>query len=179
MAEVQNEQNIDTTSQMTSPSSTSPRVVMPAASSGRSLETSQGRTTIEDPVVAKIVDIAAREIDGVYDLTASGAGAAISNFAGGLTSRVTGTAQRGQSVNVEVGQREAAVDISMVVLYGYNIPQIADSVRRNIINRVGAMTGLVMKEVNITVTDLFFPEDEVRRQQRQQQQQQPQQPRVQ
>lgn len=124
-------------------------------------EVTQGKTTIADSVVAKIVGIAAREVEGVQDLVGSGAGAAIS----GLATRVTGGDQRAQGVSVEVGEREAAVDLSMVVIYGVSIPQVADAVRRNIINRVGAMTGLVVKEVNIAVTDLYFPQDQAAQQQ--------------
>ncbi len=142
------------------------RGLTPAGSAGRTIasEVTQGRTTIADSVVAKIVGIAAREVDGVQDLVGSGAGAAI----GGLASRVTGGDQRAQGVSVEVGEREAAVDLSMVVIYGVSIPQVADAVRRNVMSRVGAMTGLVVKEVNIAVTDLYFPQDQVAQQQQQQ-----------
>ncbi len=141
------------------------RGLTPASSAGRVIasEVTQGRTTIADSVVAKIVGIAAREVDGVQDLVSTGAGATISGLAG----RVTGGDQRAQGVSVEVGEREAAVDLSMVVIYGVSIPQVADAVRRNIINRVGAMTGLVVKEVNIAVTDLYFPQDQVAQQQQQ------------
>ena len=56
-----------------------------------------------------------------------------------------------------VGEIEAAVDLGMSVDYGENIPQVADAVRSNIIGRMQAMTGLIVKEVNIDVTDLYFP----------------------
>jgi len=60
-------------------------------------------------------------------------------------------------VNVVVGEIEAAVDLGMSVDYGENIPQVADAVRNNVIGRIQAMTGLIVKEVNIDVTDLYFP----------------------
>ncbi len=60
-------------------------------------------------------------------------------------------------VDVVVGEIEAAVDLGMSVDYGVNIPQVADAVRSNIVGRVQAMTGLIVKEVNIDVTDLYFP----------------------
>jgi uncharacterized alkaline shock family protein YloU len=130
--------------------------------SGRAVESSngQGKTTIENAVVAKIADMAAREIPGVHDLTPLGAGKAISGLASNLAGRVSGggdSRQPSQVVNVTVGEIEAAVDLGMVVDYGESIPQIADAVRRNIMDRVQAMTGLVVKEVNIDVTDLYFP----------------------
>jgi uncharacterized alkaline shock family protein YloU len=49
--------------------------------------------------------------------------------------------------------------------YGVSIPQVAEAVRRNIISRLEAMTGLNVKEVNIDVTDLYFPEEEPQTQQ--------------
>jgi len=49
------------------------------------------------------------------------------------------------------------VDLGMSVDYGENIPQVADAVRNNVIGRIQAMTGLIVKEVNIDVTDLYFP----------------------
>lgn len=114
-----------------------------------------GKTIMADGVIAKIVGLAAREIDGVQDLIGGGAASTIS----GLASRVTGSDQRAQGVLVEVGEREVAADLRMVVLYGVNIPQLAEAVRRNISYRVAEITGLIVKEVNINVIDLFFPEE--------------------
>jgi len=124
---------------------------------GRRIATEEiaGKTIMADGVIAKIVGLAAREIEGVHDLTGSGAVSTIS----GLASRVTGSDQRAQGVLVEVGEREVAADLRMVVLYGVNIPQLADAVRRNISYRVAEITGLIVKEVNINVADLFFPEE--------------------
>lgn len=122
------------------------------------LITEQGRTTIADAVVAKVAGIATREVAGVHELVMQGAGETLA----GLTQRVTGSDTRTQGVNVEVGEREAAIDLRMTVDYGVSIPQVADAVRRNIISRVQAMTGLLVKEVNIDVTDLYFPEDKAR-----------------
>jgi uncharacterized alkaline shock family protein YloU len=114
-----------------------------------------GKTTIADVVVAKIAGIAAREVAGVHELLTQGPGGAIA----GAYQRVTGGDQRAVGVNVEVGAREAAVDLRMTVDYGVSIHQVAEGVRRNVINRVQAMTGLTVTEVNIAVEDLFFPEE--------------------
>ena len=121
------------------------------------LITEQGKTTIADGVVAKIAGIAAREVAGVHDLVAQGAGATLA----GMTQRVTGGDTRAQGVAVEVGEREAAVDLTLTVDYGVSIPQVADAVRRNVMARLEAMTGLRVTEVNIAVTDLYFPEEAV------------------
>ncbi len=122
---------------------------------GASLVSDQGRTTIADSVVSKIAGIAAREIDGVHRLVGTGSGAAFSSF----TQRVSGD-PHSQGVSVEVGEREAAVDLGLVVVYGASIAQVAQAVRQNIISRVREMTGLIVREVNIVVTDLYFPGEE-------------------
>jgi uncharacterized alkaline shock family protein YloU len=127
------------------------------AASGIETVTPQGKTKIESVVVAKIADLAAREIPGVHDLTPLSTGRMLSSMATGLASRVTGGAgQQSQVVEVVVGEIEAAVDLGMSVDYGQSIPQVADAVRQNVIGRIEAMTGLKVKEVNIDVTDLYF-----------------------
>ena len=129
-------------------------------SQGMLMESDQGKTAIADGVVAKIAGIAAREVDGVHDLTPMGAGAAIA----GIATRITRGDQRASGVSVEVGQREAAVDLNMTVNYGVSIPQVALSVRQNIMARVREMTGLTVKEVNINVADLYFADDQTQQQ---------------
>jgi uncharacterized alkaline shock family protein YloU len=115
------------------------------------LDTGQGKTIIADGVVAKIAGVAAREIEGVHDLVAITSG--IAGFAG----RFSRSDQKTSGVSVEVGQREAAVDLNVTVDYGVSIPQVAAAVRQNIMERVQSMTGLVVKEVNINAADLYFP----------------------
>ena len=120
------------------------------------LDTEHGKTTIADVVVSKIAGIAAREVPGVHELVTQGVGGTMTGFA----QRVTGADTRSQGVNVEVGDREAAIDLRLTVDYGVSIPQVAEAVRRNIMGRLEAMTGLIVKEVNIDVADLYFPVEE-------------------
>jgi len=115
----------------------------------------QGQTTIADSVVTKVAGLAAREVPGVHDL-GGGAARAIS----GMTQRVGIGDRSSQGVSVEVGQREAAVDLTVVVEYGESIPQVATAVRSQVIKRVEGITGLSVTEVNISVADLYFPGDD-------------------
>jgi len=57
---------------------------------------------------------------------------------------------------VEVGEREAAVDLRLTVDYEVSIARVAEAVRQNVIARVQGMTGLVVREVDIAVDDQFF-----------------------
>ncbi len=119
------------------------------------LESSRGNTTIADSVVTKVAGIAAREVPGVYDL---GGGAA--RAIGTVSDRVGIGDGRSQGVSVEVGEKEAAVDLTVVVEYGESIPQVAQQIRENTINRIEGTTGLSVTEVNVAVTDLHFPGDD-------------------
>ncbi len=94
-----------------------------------------------------------------------GTAAAVGSFLGNVTGAVTGGNSAGGSasltsgVSVEVGEEEAAVDLTMAVEYGTPIPRTTEEVRRNVINRVEELTGLRVTEVNITVNDVQFPEE--------------------
>ncbi len=120
------------------------------------LESERGSTSIADTVVTKVAGIAAREVRGVHEL-----GGGVSRAMGAVTQRVGISDERSQGVSVEVGEREAAVDLTIVVEYGESIPQVAQAVRDNLIKRIEGITGLSVTEVNIAVDDLYFPGDEV------------------
>lgn len=116
----------------------------------------RGRTVIEDGVVAKVAGMAAREVPGVYQM-----GAAPARAVSAMTQKVGMADGRGQGVDVEVGERQAAADMTLVVEYGESIQRVADRVRENVIRRIEAICGLEVTEVNIVVNDLHFPgEDE-------------------
>jgi uncharacterized alkaline shock family protein YloU len=126
-------------------------------SSSTELVSAQGKTSIADGVVQKIAGIAAREVSGVYKL---GGGAA--RAFGAIRERIPGSSgpNVAQGVAVEVGERQAAVDLDVVVEYGVSIPDLAQSIRRNVITSVERMTGLEVTEVNVSVDDIHLPEDD-------------------
>ncbi|AHC26222.1 MULTISPECIES: Asp23/Gls24 family envelope stress response protein [Mycobacteriaceae] len=129
-----------------------------ADSAGKELEklaSDHGVTTIADVVVSKIAGIATREVDGVYDL-----GGQAARVVGKLRETLPGTQNLTQGVNVEVGERQAAVDIGIVAEYGVAIHDLADGIRNNVISAVENMTGLEVTEVNITVHDVHFADDD-------------------
>lgn len=123
--------------------------------SNNPLQTDRGNTSIQDSVVSQISGIAAQEVEGIR----MGGGA--SQRASGLLSSVTGGSGGGrtQGVSVEVGQEEAAVDLTLTVEYGRSVPQLSEAVRSNVINRIGFLVGLRVTEVNIAVTSIFFPDE--------------------
>ncbi len=124
-------------------------------SSENALTSSHGKTTIADTVVSKIAGLAAREVAGVYAL-----GGATSRMVGQLRERIPGaTVNYAQGVSVEVGEKQAAVDIDIIAEYGVAIADLASGIRRNVIAALERMTGLEVTEVNIAVHDVHFEGD--------------------
>ncbi|MBC3191442.1 Asp23/Gls24 family envelope stress response protein [Pseudonocardia sp. C8] len=122
-------------------------------------DTSQGKTSIAASVVQKIAGIAAREVSGVYSM-----GSGASRAFGALRERIPGGGSTGASnvagVAVEVGEKQAAVDLDIVVEYGVAIADLAKAVRRNVIGAVERMTGLDVIEVNIAVNDIHLASED-------------------
>jgi len=120
------------------------------------LRTETGTTRIADSVVAKIAGLAARDIPGVFAM-----GTGMSRRVGQLRSLIPGTSDSAsQGVAVEVGEREAAIDLNLVTWYGQSIVDISDAVRRNVIGQVEGMTGLKVVEVNIQIDDIHVESDD-------------------
>ncbi len=129
---------------------------------GSPLKTERGSTTIRDGVVSKVAGIAAQEVDGIR----MGGGGA-SQAVGSIMSAVPGVGggSQSQGVSVEVGEVEAAVELTVTVEYGRVIHRVAEAVRSNVIRRVENLVGLRVTEVNISVTDVFFPQQAQQQQQ--------------
>ncbi|WP_416354814.1 Asp23/Gls24 family envelope stress response protein [Arthrobacter gandavensis] len=113
-----------------------------------------GRTSIAEQAVAKVAAIAARAVPGVHTLGTGGGrtlGAVRDAVAGSDSSATAG-------VNVEVGETEAAVDITLVADYGIPLTRLADSVRSAVYAAVEDLVGLNVVEVNVSVADVHVPE---------------------
>jgi len=106
-----------------------------------------GAVKISSEVVAVIAGLAASEGDGVVSM------------AGGIAegwSELLGKKNLARGVKVEVGEKEAAVDLNVVVRYGSVIPEICAEVQRNVKRAIEIMTGLEVVEVNVNVTSVLF-----------------------
>ena len=123
------------------------------------LKTERGSTTISNAVVSRVAGLAAQEVEGVQ------LGGGTARAVGGILDSVAGSSGLTRGVTVEVGELEAAVELTMSVEYGRAIHQIAEAVRTNVIRRVESLVGLRVTEVNITVNDIFFPQQEQQQQQ--------------
>jgi uncharacterized alkaline shock family protein YloU len=128
--------------------------------SGRSsLRSDRGTTTIQDGVVSSIAAVAVGEVDGIDP---SHGGTRLpgdtSPTVGEFVGRISGGSGRTRGISVEVGEEQAALDLTVNVIYGRPIHQVTEALRRNVIKRVENLTGLQVTEVNITVKDVTFPQ---------------------
>ena len=109
-----------------------------------------GTVRIANEVVAIIAGLAATEIDGVLGMS------------GGITGDITemlGMKNLSKGVKVEVGEKESAIDIFIVVEYGSRISEVAKLVQQNVKDTVETMTGLNVIEVNVHVQGVIIPKE--------------------
>ncbi|MEV7610427.1 Asp23/Gls24 family envelope stress response protein [Microbacterium sp. NPDC089320] len=113
-----------------------------------------GKTVIADGVVAKVAGIAAREVAGVYALGGGGARAF------GAIRDVINATDLAQGVKVEVGETQAAADLTIVVEYPAPIQEVASNVRAAVAGAISRLVGLEVVEVNVEVNDVHVPGDD-------------------
>lgn len=109
-----------------------------------------GRTTIDDGVIAKLAGIAAREVPGVYAL---GGGAA--RMVGAIREAISST-DLTQGITVEVGERQVAVDVTIVAQYPVGLQKVADDVRAAVYRAMEDLVGMEVAEVNVVVNDVHI-----------------------
>ena len=106
---------------------------------------------IADEVVSIIAGLAATEVEGIAGMSGG--------IAGGIA-EMLGRKNFAKGVKVEVGEKEAAVDLYIIVKYGVRIPDVALAAQENVKQAIENMTGLSVVEVNIHVQGVGFPDEE-------------------
>lgn len=121
---------------------TNGRDMMPAAESAVA---NLGKTLIIDDVVSAVARMAAEEVEGVHQIGVAG-------FRG-MLSRIGGNS----GVESEVGVKEAAISLDIIVEYGYPMVKIADALRKHVIESVEFMTGRRVVAVDVTIAAVKIP----------------------
>lgn len=106
-----------------------------------------GKIEMSEDVVATIAGLACREISGIHSLGRS----RLINLRGDTPSR---------GVAAEVGAKEAALDIEIIIDHGCDIRDVAQQLRDRVANEVEQMTGRKVVEVNLDVVGVHLPEME-------------------
>jgi uncharacterized alkaline shock family protein YloU len=109
-----------------------------------------GGVKIADEVVAIIAGIAATEVQGVAGMSGG--------IAGGIA-EMLGRKNLSKGVKVEVGEKEAAIDLYIIVEYGSRIPDVAWEIQERVKKSVETMTGLNCVEVNIHIQGVNIEKD--------------------
>lgn len=110
-----------------------------------------GSIRIADEVVSIIAGLAATEVEGIAGMSGG--------IAGGIA-EMLGRKNFAKGVKVEVGEKEAAVDLYIIVKYGVRIPDVALAAQENVKQAIETMTGLTVVEVNIHVQGVSFPQED-------------------
>ncbi|MEG1500509.1 MAG: Asp23/Gls24 family envelope stress response protein [Clostridiales bacterium] len=111
--------------------------------------TQTGAVKIADEVVATIAGLAASEIEGIAGMSGG--------VVGGIAD-LLGRKNLTKGVKVEVGEKEANIDIFIVVEFGVTIPEVAKNVQMGVKNAVETMTGLSVASVNVHIQGVTFPQ---------------------
>lgn len=119
-------------------------------------QTVEGRTIIEDGVVAKVTGLAVREVPGIHNL-GGGVARAI-----GAVRGVVGNSDLTQGVTVEVNEEEAIVDAEVVVVATYPTPlqQLADQVRAAAAGAIAEIIGWKPGTITVTIADVYIASDD-------------------
>lgn len=116
-----------------------------------SSSSAQGTIRIANEVVAIIAGLAATEVKGVAGMSGG--------IAGGIA-EMLGKRNLARGIKVEVGEREAAVDLFVIVDYGVRIPDVAVQVQEKVKEAIENMTGLTVVEVNVHVQGVSFQDNQ-------------------
>lgn len=109
--------------------------------------TDKGDIRIANEVIEIIAGLAATEVRGVAGMSGG--------VAGGIA-ELLGRKNLSKGVKVEVGQKQCAIDLSIVAEYGARIPEVANEIQENVKRAIEGMTGLEVVEVNVHVLGVTF-----------------------
>lgn len=114
-----------------------------------------GATKLSALAVARVAAAAASTVPQVHSL-----GGGASRTLGAIRGAVGG-AEGVPGVSVELGSHQVAVDIVLTSIFGTNLHEVADAVRREVYRQVHQLTDLEVIEVNIEVGDVYVPAPQV------------------
>lgn len=110
-----------------------------------------GRIIFADDVVATIASLAAADVPGVAGMS----GGVVEGFTEKL-----GKKSLTKGVKVEVGKEEVAVDISVLIQYGFRIRDVCLEIQKAVKTAIETMTGLRAVEINVFVQAVVFEQTE-------------------
>lgn len=117
------------------------------------LETNNnGTVSFATDVIATIVGLATTEVEGVNCMY----GGSTTSLADIFTRRGSNTKNLTKGVRVDMADNALSVAVSIIVDYGFPVPEIAKSIQENVKKAVETMSGLNVTCVNIHVQGVNF-----------------------
>ncbi len=117
-----------------------------------------GKIVFASDVIATIAALAAADVPGVAGMS------------GGMVEGITemlGRKNLTKGVKVEVGTEETAIDVSVIIKYGFRIQDVCANIQQAIRGAVETMTGLRVVEANVYVQAVSFETEEPVREEKQ------------
>ena len=112
----------------------------------KKVEEVKGELTYEDKVIQKIIGLSLENVPGLLAIDGG--------FFSNLTGKLINTDNVASGVNVEVGKKQVAVDLKVVVEYQRNIPELYKKIKEIVVSEISNMTNLEVVEVNVDVVDI-------------------------
>lgn len=110
-----------------------------------------GNIKVDEDVIAGIAAHAASDVDGV------------AGRVGGMTdgiSEILGKKAVNKGVKVDESEDALTIDLSVLVYYGYEIPQVARAIQQAVFDKVKAMLAYDVDVINVYIQGLIFPEED-------------------
>ena len=98
---------------------------------------------ISNDVIAVIAGVAVSEVSGVASMSGG--------FAGGITEALKGKKNLAKGIKVEATEKEAKIDVNIIVEFGSRIPDVAFEIQNRVKKAVENMTGIKVTDVNVNV----------------------------
>ncbi|HFI0592422.1 TPA: Asp23/Gls24 family envelope stress response protein [Streptococcus suis] len=111
----------------------------------------KGTVTYADQVIEKMVGHALQHVPGLLSISGG--------FFTDIKNKLINSSDIREGINVEVGSKQVATDLKIVVEYGKDIPEIVETMKSIIGTEVKKMTHLEVVEVNVEVVDIKTREE--------------------
>ncbi len=109
-----------------------------------------GTVKVANEVIAHIASLTAIQVQGIAGLYQAG---------GRDGSRVLGAAAAHKGVRVDLSNDALQLDLFLVVHHSAHVPTVAAEVQRQVVDAIDKMLGLEVRQVNVFIGDVRFPEN--------------------